>query len=73
MLPRNAVSQERERGRVEVSVVAPVAPMRAVENPALAETAGRVRGMLRQAVAGLGAAGTARPAAVRPSRAMART
>lgn len=59
MLPCNVILQEREGGRVEVSAVDPVDSMRAIENPALAETAGQVREMLRQVVAELGAAGTA--------------
>ncbi|WP_019015911.1 DUF302 domain-containing protein [Elioraea tepidiphila] len=59
MLPCNVILQERDGGRVEVSAVDPEASMRAIENPALAETAGQVREMLRQVVAELGAAETA--------------
>ncbi|MBW8270358.1 MULTISPECIES: DUF302 domain-containing protein [Roseomonadaceae] len=73
MLPCNVILQEREGGRVEVSAVDPVASMRAIENPALAETAGQVREMLRQVVAELGAAGTACPAAARSPQATVRT
>jgi len=53
MLPCNVIVQERTPGEVEVAAVDPVASMRAVENPALAETAGAVRETLRQVVEGL--------------------
>jgi uncharacterized protein (DUF302 family) len=35
MLPCNVVVQERDRGRVEVAAIDPVASMQAVENPRL--------------------------------------
>ena len=54
MLPCNVVVQERPGGRVEVSAVDPVASMQAVENPALAETATKVREMLRQVIDEIG-------------------
>jgi len=60
MLPCNVILQEREGGRVEVSAVDPVASMQAIGNPALAETAGQVREMLRQVVAELGGPAAAR-------------
>ena len=54
MLPCNVVVQELPDGSVEVSAVDPVASMQAVENPQLAETAAKVRGMLRQVVDEIG-------------------
>jgi uncharacterized protein (DUF302 family) len=54
MLPCNVVVQELSSGRVEVSAVDPVASMQAVENPSLAETARRVREMLRQVIDEIG-------------------
>jgi uncharacterized protein (DUF302 family) len=56
MLPCNVIVQQRENGRVEVAAIDPVASMQAVDNPALAEIAARVREMLRQAVEEIGAA-----------------
>jgi uncharacterized protein (DUF302 family) len=53
MLPCNVIVQERTPGEVEVAAVDPVASMRAIENPALAETAGAVRETLRHVVDGL--------------------
>lgn len=54
MLPCNVVVQELPGGRIEVSAVDPVASMQAVENSALAETATKVREMLRQVVDEIG-------------------
>jgi uncharacterized protein (DUF302 family) len=54
MLPCNVVVQELPSGRVEVSAVDPVASMQAVENPVLAETAMKVREMLRQVIDEIG-------------------
>ena len=54
MLPCNVIVQQHEDGRIEVSAVDPVASMQAIQNPALADTAGEVRDMLRNAVDGLG-------------------
>jgi uncharacterized protein (DUF302 family) len=54
MLPCNVIVQQREDGRIEVSAVDPVASMQAIQNPALADIAGEVRDMLRNAVDGLG-------------------
>lgn len=54
MLPCNVVVQELPGGRVEVSAVDPVASMQAVENPRLAETAAKVRAMLRRVVDEIG-------------------
>jgi uncharacterized protein (DUF302 family) len=54
MLPCNVVVQELPNGSVEVSAVDPVASMQAVENPALAETAMKVREMLREVIDEIG-------------------
>jgi uncharacterized protein (DUF302 family) len=54
MLPCNVVVQELPSGGVEVSAVDPVASMQAVENPALAEIATKVREMLRQVIHEIG-------------------
>jgi uncharacterized protein (DUF302 family) len=54
MLPCNVVVQELDDGRVEVSAVDPVASMQAVDNPQLAETAAKVRDMLRRVVEEIG-------------------
>jgi uncharacterized protein (DUF302 family) len=50
MLPCNVVVQERPDGLVEVAAVDPVASMQAIDNPELAETAAKVREMLRRVV-----------------------
>ena len=47
MLPCNVIVQDNEDGTTEVSAVDPVASMVAIENPALADIAGEVRGMLK--------------------------
>ena len=54
MLPCNVVVQELPNGSVEVSAVDPVASMQAIENPALAETAKKVREMLQQVIDEIG-------------------
>jgi uncharacterized protein (DUF302 family) len=54
VLPCNVVVQELPNGSVEVSAVDPVASMLAVENSALAETAMKVREMLRQVIDQIG-------------------
>jgi len=54
MLPCNVVVQELPNGSVEVSAVDPVASMQAVDNPQLADTAAKVRWMLRQVVDEIG-------------------
>lgn len=53
MLPCNVIVREEAPGRVEIAAIDPVASMQAVENPALAETAGVVRGMLQKVIANL--------------------
>ena len=50
MLPCNVVVQEHSDGSVEVSAVDPVASMQAIDNPRLAETAAKVREMLRRVI-----------------------
>ncbi|MBN1952119.1 MAG: DUF302 domain-containing protein [Bacteroidales bacterium] len=47
MLPCNIVLQEKTPGQTQVSVVDPVASMMAIENPALASTAGEIREKLK--------------------------
>jgi uncharacterized protein (DUF302 family) len=53
MLPCNVVVMDAGGGRTEVAAVDPVASMQAIENPALAEVAGTVQGLLRDVVKGL--------------------
>ncbi|MEJ1159754.1 DUF302 domain-containing protein [Prosthecomicrobium sp. N25] len=50
MLPCNVIVHQTGDDAVEVAAVDPVASMQAIENPALAETAGAVRAALRSAV-----------------------
>lgn len=49
MLPCNVILREVDGG-VEISAIDPVASMRAIDNDALQEVAGQVRGMLEQVV-----------------------
>ena len=53
MLPCNVIVRETEPGKSEVAAVDPIASMQAIENPALAEIAGEVQGMLKDMVASL--------------------
>jgi uncharacterized protein (DUF302 family) len=53
MLPCNVIVQEHEGGRVEVSAVDPVASMRAIETPGLAELAQEVQAKLKRVVESL--------------------
>lgn len=53
MLPCNVVVQEVAPGSVEIAAVDPVASMRAIDNPALAEKAGLVRSKLANVIARL--------------------
>jgi uncharacterized protein (DUF302 family) len=50
MLPCNVIVQEQPGGDVEVSAVDPVASMRAIDNPGLAEVATEVQGRLKRVV-----------------------
>ena len=50
MLPCNVIVQEIPAVGVEIAAVDPVASMQAIENPKLAEIAGRVRAKLRDVV-----------------------
>ena len=50
MLPCNVVVQELAGGGVEVSAVDPMASMQAIENPALADIAEKVRQMLKDVI-----------------------
>jgi len=53
MLPCNVIVQDRGAGVVEVAAVDPVASMKAVENPNLAEIAAQVQGQLRSIIEAL--------------------
>ncbi len=53
MLPCNIIVQERSPGKVEVSAVDPLASMKAIENPGLAEVASQVRALLKKVIEGL--------------------
>ena len=53
MLPCNVIVQQADDGRVEVSAVDPMASMQAVENPALADIAEQVQGLLKATIAQL--------------------
>ncbi len=55
MLPCNVIIQDRGRGMVEISAVDPVASMKAIENPALAEVAQNVGGQLKAVIADMAA------------------
>ena len=50
MLPCNVIVQERDNGASEVAAIDPVASMQAIENPALARPAERVRTLLKEVV-----------------------
>lgn len=50
MLPCNVILQEKAPGEVEVAAVDPLASMRAVENPGLAEVADQVGALLKAVV-----------------------
>jgi uncharacterized protein (DUF302 family) len=53
MLPCNVVVQEVAAGKTEVAAIDPVASMRAIDNPRLAQAAARVQAMLRDVVENL--------------------
>lgn len=50
MLPCNVIVQELAPGRVEVAAIDPVASMAAINNPALLQKAGVVRGKLEKVI-----------------------
>jgi uncharacterized protein (DUF302 family) len=50
MLPCNVILTEKEKGKVVVSAVDPIASMSAIENPALGATAAAVRDLLKGVV-----------------------
>lgn len=50
MLPCNVIVQETEGGEVEVSAIDPIAPMQAVQNPALENIAKQVQAKLRNII-----------------------
>ncbi len=53
MLPCNVIVQEKEKGQVEVSVVDPVASMKAIENDELHDIATEIRGRLQRVIGNL--------------------
>lgn len=53
MLPCNVIVQEKEKGKVEVAAVDPVASMKAIDNPRLSDIARQVREKLKKAVMSL--------------------
>lgn len=50
MLPCNVIVQEKEEGQVEISVVDPVASMKAIENDELHDIAAEIRARLQRVV-----------------------
>ena len=50
MLPCNVIVRELEDGAIEVSAIDPVASMTAIDNDALQAVAGKVQGLLSEAV-----------------------
>jgi uncharacterized protein (DUF302 family) len=58
MLPCNVVVQQHDDGHVEISAIDPVASMQAIDNPTLADVAGKVRNMLQQVIKEIGATAT---------------
>ena len=50
MLPCNVIVQETGENQVEVAAVNPVESMKAIENPALADTAYQVRDLLKRVI-----------------------
>ena len=53
MLPCNVVVLEKPEGETEVAAIDPVASMKAVDNPALADIAGAVREKLQKVIENL--------------------
>ena len=50
MLPCNVIVQETADGKIEVSVVDPIASMQAINNPGLRDLADEVQGKLRKVI-----------------------
>lgn len=50
MLPCNVIVQEISTGKIEVAAINPVASMKAVDNPDLAEVAGQVQSKLQKVI-----------------------
>jgi len=50
MLPCNVIVQEHVEGKVEVSVIDPIASMQAIENPKLASVAEQVQAKLKSVI-----------------------
>jgi uncharacterized protein (DUF302 family) len=53
MLPCNVIIQSHEDGIVEIAAIDPVASMRAIEKPELAEVAHTVREKLKKVISGI--------------------
>ena len=53
MLPCSVIIQELDHNEIEVAAVDPLASMKAIENPGLAEIAGEVKEKLERAIASL--------------------
>ncbi len=47
MLPCNVLVQENDAGKIDVSIVDPIASMAAIDNPELGEVAAEVQGLLK--------------------------
>jgi uncharacterized protein (DUF302 family) len=50
MLPCNVIVQEKEPGKIEISVVDPVASMQSVSNEGLGEIATQIREKLKHVI-----------------------
>jgi uncharacterized protein (DUF302 family) len=50
MLPCNVIVQETEGGKIEVSVIDPIASMLTIENPDLKDIADRAQAKLKKVV-----------------------
>ena len=59
MLPCNVVVQQKDDGKIEVSIVDPIASMSAIQNEALGAVALEVQGLLKGVAADLAADGAA--------------
>lgn len=56
MLPCNVLVQQNDAGKIEVSIVDPIASMAAIENESLGAVAMDVQGLLKEVADNLGAA-----------------
>ena len=53
MLPCNVIVQETEEGKIEVSVIDPIASMQSIDNPTLKDIADQVQAKLKKVVESL--------------------